>query len=918
MELLDHLHRGGNFAHWWHDKGKESRWFNIYKRPVWPKHWTGNIYYSVHPCTQIPDGDKRYVRSRLAIIAAINCLFGEYDAGADGKYGIAAHLDTLPLQPSVIIDSGGGYHAYWLLDEPTMITDANRDHIKQLQYIWVDLVGSDQAAKDLARVLRPVGTINVKPKYAPDFPEVQFVKCDLDCLYTLSQFEALTAHLRQEKPRIANGHSRTYNGDGGTPYGLRALSDECNRVMTATNGTRNDTLNKAAFALATLVAGGELSESFVRTELLNSAVASDLSEGEADRTIESAFVAGLQKPRNAPERSTVVDHSTGELDTPTTVQDVLKAIAEIAVKEQIVSDLHHAIGDIDRSQHQLIITELCKYDFSKTDAKEFVKACFADAKERRKAMRRAEAQAKRNDNAIQVNDRQLSEVIADTLETMADANVKNPSVFVRGGALVRVTKDENEWCVIQEISAGALLGILADIADWETVSSNEDGVETAKPADPPRNVISAVLERGEWPFPGLVGIVNAPVFSRSGKLQSKPGYDIDTRLYMASNVELGDITPTQERIEWSKNLILHDLLVDFPFSDDASLSHSVSFLLLPFVRDMINGPTPPHVFDAPTAGTGKGMLADACAYPFLGNKLASNPAPKDDDEWRKQITTTLIGGASHFLIDNVNHEIDSGSLATAFTQPVWNARMLATNENATIPIRVIWAITANNIKMSQELARRSLWIRIDANEEMPWLRKDFKHNLDEWLPQNRDNLVTAALVLINAWLAQGKPLFTERKKGSYESWAKVMGGILQTVGINGFLENEEKLFDHVISKGDQLTDFVKAWAVRQANRTEQGAYPALSAHDLFKLASVSDNNDENRSNEYYDLLGDMLGAGNQRSRQTKLGHILSENRDKVIAGHKILLDERRSGGVKWWRLERVLSRDEKMLKALNL
>lgn len=90
---------------------------------------------------------------------------------------------------------------------------------------------------------------------------------------------------------------RFSDGDG-TPYGLAALADEVDRVRTAAVGTRNHTLNRAAFCLAQLVAGGELSESVSRPALIAAALAAGLTEHEIRRTIASAFGAGVCQPRS--------------------------------------------------------------------------------------------------------------------------------------------------------------------------------------------------------------------------------------------------------------------------------------------------------------------------------------------------------------------------------------------------------------------------------------------------------------------------------------------------------------------------------------------------------------------------------------------------------------------------------------------
>lgn len=93
----------------------------------------------------------------------------------------------------------------------------------------------------------------------------------------------------------------TFEGDG-TPYGLAVLRDELGRLRAAQVGTRNHELNRAAFVLAQLVAGGELLEATARSSLLGASLDIGLDEPESRQTIDSAFAAGLRKPRVAPHR----------------------------------------------------------------------------------------------------------------------------------------------------------------------------------------------------------------------------------------------------------------------------------------------------------------------------------------------------------------------------------------------------------------------------------------------------------------------------------------------------------------------------------------------------------------------------------------------------------------------------------------
>lgn len=87
-------------------------------------------------------------------------------------------------------------------------------------------------------------------------------------------------------------------------YGRAALQAEISALASTPNGRRNHALNRAAFNLFQLVAGGELDEAVVVGKLIEAATANGLMTDPGDgpvsvqRTIASARRAGLQHPRS--------------------------------------------------------------------------------------------------------------------------------------------------------------------------------------------------------------------------------------------------------------------------------------------------------------------------------------------------------------------------------------------------------------------------------------------------------------------------------------------------------------------------------------------------------------------------------------------------------------------------------------------
>lgn len=193
-ELAAILNRGGAFAHYWipsrDDGQKYSLWYAVNGHvPEPPASWQAqDLYYSVNPAG--PNVDRSvHTKIHKSDVAAVNCLYAEFDNKdwAD-EDALTAHIASLRPFPSAIVQSGGGYHAYWLLSETYEInTAAGRTHIDQIETAWVGYVKGDPTVHDLARVLRVPGSQN--HKYSPPKP-VSLMHFVAGCVYRLADLIA--------------------------------------------------------------------------------------------------------------------------------------------------------------------------------------------------------------------------------------------------------------------------------------------------------------------------------------------------------------------------------------------------------------------------------------------------------------------------------------------------------------------------------------------------------------------------------------------------------------------------------------------------------------------------------------------------------------------------------------------------------
>lgn len=456
-------------------------------------------------------------------------------------------------------------------------------------------------------------------------------------------------------------------------------------------------------------------------------------------------------------------------------------------------------------------------------------------------------------------------------------------LFRHGEQPSRLEHSDDGRLVPRPLTPDRMKHRLTEIARFEKVG--KDGTPYDLPGAP-MEVVRNVLAAPDPPLPVLLRIVEVPVLDPSGALHDRPGYSTTHRVFYepAPGLEVPPISrrrPTRADISRARDLLLGELLGDFPFVGDAERAHALCLVLQPFVRDMIEGPTPLYLIEAPTPGTGKGLLADAANWPAIGARAPAMTEGRDEDEWRKRITAVLRKSPVVVLIDNLREPLDSAALSSALTSEWWEDRELGQSRVITLPNRATWIATGNNPSLSGEITRRTVRIRLDSNMEHPEDRARFRHpNLLAWAQQHRGELVWASLVLARAWVAAGRPKAADRL-GSFESWADVLGGILRVAEVPGFLANKDDLRARAASERDDLYAFLCEWRALHENGKR------LRARDLGPV-----------------LLEQLGVHGEGKADIHRAGKLLHKHVDRPY-GDLVLRAGAKNGGVSTWYVEEV-------------
>jgi hypothetical protein len=392
--------------------------------------------------------------------------------------------------------------------------------------------------------------------------------------------------------------------------------------------------------------------------------------------------------------------------------------------------------------------------------------------------------------------RQLPAITQDAFEALKAANAP-PELFARHGSMVSAVLDEAGRRVIQMVTENGLRGRLARSGDYFRVIKGGKRLAIPPPLEVVKDILS--LAPSKWSLPILEGVIETPVIREDGTLVQEKGYDAATRLYYepAPGLEFPKVPdiPSEAAVRDAIALI-DEVIGEFPFEDEASKANAMALLLTPIVRHIVPGCIPLALIDAPQAGNGKSLFTEVISITATGRNAPMRVAAYQNEEWRKTLTTEFMYGSTFIVFDNLQSVLQSPALAAAITSSIWSDRVLGKNERVEVPQRAVIIVTGNNIQLAGDFNRRCFWIRLNAKVSCPWQGREFKHpELLKWLATNRGHLIAALLTLVRHWYASDRPIATTPVLGSFEEWCRIIGGVLGSAGIRGFLGNLSALLE---------------------------------------------------------------------------------------------------------------------------
>ncbi len=488
--------------------------------------------------------------------------------------------------------------------------------------------------------------------------------------------------------------------------------------------------------------------------------------------------------------------------------------------------------------------------------------------------------AERDRRPIIVIEEKLAKLSKMAIEALLHANKTN--LYVRAGILVRmvrVRRRRTKTC-IRAVGAPSIvpvtfayLRLLLDLAaKWVRLGSHEILI----PALPPTWVCETVLDKGEWPFPPLEGVIETPTLRADGTIIDRPGYDPESGFLYLPQIDFPP-TPSDPTLDdaAAAAITLLEPFRDFPFVSEDDRATCLAAVLSIAGRPAIEGPVPMFGVGSPTPGTGKGLLVRTITLITTGRDPALTTLSRREEEFRKRLLSIALQGVPVIVIDNIEGALGSPTLAAALTTVEFADRLLGVSKFVRAPLTAVWFATGNGLRFQGDVGRRVIPIDLDAKVEQPESRSGFKHSpLAEYVLRERPRLVAAALTILRAYHVAGRPKHGLPQIGSFEEWDDLIRGACIWIGVGDPAAGRSRIRDEDDDDLEAVRALYAAWleAFGESPKTVAEAIKAAETADALHDALSA-----------FDIRSSVAAKLDARAIGNKLKCI----RGRVVNGHRL-------------------------------
>ena len=459
--------------------------------------------------------------------------------------------------------------------------------------------------------------------------------------------------------------------------------------------------------------------------------------------------------------------------------------------------------------------------------------------------------------------------------------------YQRGGLIVTVSTDPGtRETRIQEMTQPALVRALAGVATWERHDARSSNwVRT----DPPARHAAVLFDSVAYPhLPVLNGLARQPHLRSDGSLVLVPGYDPATGRFGVFDSRAFSVPTHPGRADAKEALAqLSDLLIEFSFARENDRAAALTAILTAALRPSL--PTAPmfHV-RAHMVGSGKSYLCELISAFSTPQRCTPMAFPGEEEECRKLLLAELMRAPAVIQFDNLTSDLVAHkSLCTALTSEHMSGRILGVSKTASVSTRTLFLSSGNNVGPVQDMVRRCITINLSPQCEVPAARTFARPDLVREVIRERGRYVSAALTLVRAWIAAGRPNQPCRALAGYGDWSDLCRQPLLWLG---GADPTESVFEAMAEDPDRdlLLRLLDAWML-VFGRT------AAMVRDAMRRSS-SPSHPEHA--ELRDVLLEIAGERGEVNPR-KLGWWIRRHSGRIVEGRRIVRTDGNKSAERW-------------------
>jgi len=462
--------------------------------------------------------------------------------------------------------------------------------------------------------------------------------------------------------------------------------------------------------------------------------------------------------------------------------------------------------------------------------------------------------------------------------------------FQQGGVIVRVITNPNQSTAIKPLNNATVQRLLTSIAVWMKFDKRSNEWYEV---DCPKNYANTLHDSIEFRhIPALLALARQPAFRDDGSLSVRPGYDPQSSIYGIYDEHDFSIPANPSRDDAGKALLLlKGLLTEVAFKSAHDEAATLATILNAAIRPSLPA-APGTLVTTHSPGGGKSYLLDIFSAFATPGDVSAATFSNDDTEMSKQIMATLMEGVAVIKFDEMKSDLlPIKTLLSMLTASSIEGRILGVSKIARPSTRALVLFAGNNVSVVADISRRVLTVELDPQIEQPESREFINNPLRE-IRQNRGLYVSAALIIIKAWIDAGGPKVEIKPLNGYEMWGDYCRQPLLWLGM---ADPCARMFEVMDNDPDRVT---LGWL--------QDAWYGVFKSDARMIREVRVFLNTYKSDDLLEAITEIAG-GRDGIDNKRLGWWIKKHAGRIVNGRRFEKDTTFKSNSERWKVVMVSS-----------